>query len=287
MEIANLQKDQAKAVALARLRDIIDFLVSLDQSEPRYRLQQNIKKIEELRYRIELSRPPLRSEHELQEYFPMLTRKIVNLRPAVSKQLLQFMRAHLDIQEATARLSILYSPTENLDEKATEIVSVANKSSRTISNFMNIPNDEISIYGLFFIHILIHESITKHILDGFSGLLKKCGLKTKYNAAGIFSVDFSIKTKNNDMRSDAEIIRHCLAHNKFDINFKDESWEIRFDNVASTYVFRKTYTRDQFVEYLYNYDILYRSTWMITDIIIAKEVIYNHLIENIHEGNRI
>jgi hypothetical protein len=60
VEIANLQKDQAKAIALARLQDIIDFLLSIEQSEPRYRLQQSINKIEELRYRIQLSQPPLR-----------------------------------------------------------------------------------------------------------------------------------------------------------------------------------------------------------------------------------
>jgi hypothetical protein len=60
VEIANLQRDQAKAIALARLQDIIDFLLSIEQSEPRYRLQESINKIEELRYRIQLSHPPLR-----------------------------------------------------------------------------------------------------------------------------------------------------------------------------------------------------------------------------------
>jgi hypothetical protein len=128
---------------------------------------------------------------------------------------------------------------------------------------------------------LINESVTKHILKGFGGLLRKCNLEAKYSAAGIFSVDFSIKSKNNKVQSDAEIIRHCLAHNKFNISFKDKSWEIHFDNVAKTYVFQKTYTRNQFVEYLYNYGILYRSTWMLTDIIIAKEVITHHLIQKI------
>ena len=107
---------------------------------------------------------------------------------------------------------------------------------------------------------------------GFTALLRKCNLEAKYSAGtGIFSVDFSIKTKTKNVQSDAEIIRHCLAHNKFDISFKDKSWKIHFENVAKTYVFRKTYTRDQFVEYLYNYGILYRSTWMLTDIIILKK----------------
>jgi len=130
----------------------------------------------------------------------------------------------MDIADATARLHILYRPTGNLDENATEIVSVADRSNRTLSNFMKKPNDEISTYGLFFIHILTNESVTKHMLNGFGGLLRKCNLEAKYNASGIFSVDFSIKTKNKNVQSDAEIIRHCLAHNKFDISFKDKSW---------------------------------------------------------------
>ena len=79
----------------------------------------------------------------------------------------------MDIAEATARLHILYRPTENLDENATQIVCVADKSNRTLSNFMEKPNDEISIYGLFFIHILTNESVTKHILNGFHSPAKK------------------------------------------------------------------------------------------------------------------
>jgi hypothetical protein len=129
----------------------------------------------------------------------------------------------MDIAEATARLHILYRPTENLDENAREIVSVADKSNRTLSNFRKKPNDEICIYGLFFIHILTNESVTRHMLNGFGGLLRKCNLEAKYNAAGIFSVDFSIKTKTKNVQSDAEIIRHHLSHNKFDISFKDKS----------------------------------------------------------------
>jgi hypothetical protein len=236
--------------------------------------------MEELRYRIQLSQPPLRSEQELEEYFHILIRKIINIRPAIGRQLLQFLQAHYEIANATVLLNIPYRPTENLDENAKEILMVAEKSQKALSNFMKKPNNELSIYGLLFIHILTTESVTKHMLKGLDDLVRKCNLVSKYCAAGIFSIDFSIKI-GNKVRSDAQIIRHALAHNKFDIVYKDRSWVIDFDNVAEDYVFRKTYTRNQFIEYLYNYNVLYRSTWMLTDITIAREAIKHHLIQKL------
>ncbi|HJU33777.1 MAG TPA: hypothetical protein VJ695_01520 [Nitrososphaera sp.] len=109
-------------------------------------------------------------------------------------------------------------------------------------------------------------------------LLNAAGLLSRYNPDEIFAIDQFFKLKKVTI-TDGQAMRHALAHNLFDIVFTEASWEICFNNdKASEYTFQRTYTREQFIDFLSRSDYLYPATYVLLISIVAGTIIKLRLL---------
>lgn len=256
-----------------------DFANAFQKVNPEAEYMHPLMDLEELRTRLGSNKIPLRSENEVDYYFNRLTQLIIKHRPSARRQLQSFFDAHLDMAEISHEKGIFYNPLKFIQENRSKIERVAEMQETVLEQYNKTPNDEITIYALLFIHILHTQTIAESTINQLIDTLNASGAISKYNPDEIFAVDQFFKLKNKTI-TDGQAMRHALAHNLFDIVFTKSGWEIRFNNdKASEYTFQRTYTREQFIEFLSRSDYLYQASYILLISIVAGAIIKLRLLQ--------
>ena len=280
VDVRDFTKDDAKKYALGFIQEIIDFANVIENKNPGAGFLAPIVQLTELQSRVGSGRPPIRQERDVDWYFEAILKKLIDFRPAVSKQLRQFFEVHREITSlSNGEDGPIYNPTSIIEDRKPDIISVTEKYRAVTDQFMKAPNDPMTIYALLFIHILNTETLADGMIGQLKKILQDFNLTSKYDAAAIYSVDQHFKLKNGTI-TDGQAIRHCLAHNLFEIEFRAQDWQIHFNNdKAAEYKFQKAYSADQFSQFLKNSSYLYRASYIILNRIIAGTIVKVHFVE--------
>lgn len=274
VNIDDVPVENARNVAVGYINEIIEFATTIEDINPKSGFLFPLTRIEELKIRI-LKGPVITTELEVDNYFHELIERIIEFNPLVSKQLRNFLDAHIDVINASIKSGTAYDPTSFIEENMEKLVKVSEKYGKVTEHFVNNPTDEITIYALFFIHIINTETLADVLMKQLNRLLQQYGLDKKYDVTDIYSVNGAFMTKNGK-RTDAEVIRNALAHDDFDIIFNNNNWELRINHNNS----KMTFSKDEFTRFLRASGFLYRASYIILYRIVAGGIIKRRLIHN-------
>jgi len=274
-ESSKISKSQVISVALGALNIIREYANELYQRKQTAELQNAILELDELEQRIQGKSKPLKTELEVDAHFQQVTNQILDFTPEISSQLHSFWNAHIEIATLAATSGRSYMPMKYAEDNREKILKVNERYTKVVEKMNKDPNDEISIYALFYVHNLRTEVIEHSFVAQFKELLTGFNLLAKYDPEEIFSVVSKVG-KGKDWRTDARAVRDALSHNKFELVFSGSTWEIQFNN--KKHGFKKTFTRSEFIQFNNHTDLLYRSTLMLIFGLIARTVIKQHLL---------
>ena len=175
------------------------------------------------------------------------------------------------------------NPTEYIEEIHDSIEEIEAMSEMVLGRLLDKPVDRVTIYALFYIHILKTETLEERLIRQFDTLLRNCDLDGKFNLIEILSVFGAIpKLKKKEAPSSlthAEAIRNCLAHKLFGLTFHSDSWSITFDNKGTYgsgrfgYQYKRQFSGAEFVEYFTLTEFLYKSALVLIYLTILAQLL--------------
>ncbi len=273
-----MPRSHAEAVALSTLDTVRGFAHNLYEKRPDFHLNTAIMELDVLDQRLRGLSSPLRNQLEVDEHFAVVTQEIVNFSPAISTQLNEFWDAHLEIASLAESSDNAYGIMKYADDNQKKILDIDKRYTNVTNRVNKDPNDEITIYGLFYLHILKTEVIEYAYIEQFKELLRDFNLSKRYDAEEIFSATSKI-SKGKVWKTEARAMRDCITHNKYELQIDDSSWNILFDNQEDGYNYVKTFSRNEFLQFENETDLLYRSTLMLILRIISGTLIKQHLLQ--------
>lgn len=276
IESGQISKSDAIKIALGTLNLVRDFAKELHKRKNTLQMENAIAELDELELRITGDSSPLQKNIEVDAHYQPVTNEIINFSPNLSSQLNKFWEAHIEIATIAESTGKSYMPMKLAEENREKILAVNEKYLKIAEVVRRDPNNEISMYALFYIHVLRTEVIEFSFIQQFKDLLTEFGLTGKYDPEEIFSATNKIG-KNNEWKTDARAIRDALAHSKYEIDFIKSPWEIHFKNTKKH--FDKIFDRHEFLQFYYDTDILYKSTLMLIFGLITRTIIKQHLIK--------
>jgi len=271
-------KPHAKVVALNTLDAVRGYAKELYKRNPLVKLEYSIMELDELESRIKGNSNPLRTSLEVDAHFHQITHEIVNFSPQISTQLAQFWKAHLEVASMAESNSKPYIIMGYIDDNQKQILKVDERYHQVADRIRINQNDEITVYALFYVHILRTEIIEYNFLKQFREMLTDFELSQKYDAEEIFSANNKIR-KGRGWKTDARAIRDALSHNKYELFFTDDDWKIHFKNNEEGYNYDKVFKKEDFFRFQSDTDILYRSTLMLVLDLISRTIIKQHLLQ--------
>ncbi|MGI0072599.1 MAG: hypothetical protein ACREA3_02160 [Nitrosotalea sp.] len=274
---SKMPKPQAKKTTLDILDMVISYGVELNKLRFSYTLLNAINQIKKIKDSVNGIGDPLKYPQVIDLQFNTMVSGLIGFRPAVSYQLEQFWSALLDMMTISGKTKKEYNPSKFAMENKEKILEVNDKYLETVRRFNKNHDDRIILFSLFYVHILKVETIEYSFVQQFKDELKKFNLTSKYDAEEIFSVNGKVPS-DKEWITDGRAIRNCLGHNAYELKNHNSSWSIHFRDTKKGHVYDKTFTRDQFIRFENDMDLLYRSSLFLLFIIIANTLIKQHLL---------
>lgn len=277
---STLPKSKAKETTLTLLGILAEYLVELGllNTRRRFTIDHAISQLRSYAIGVKGSGFPFAHSTVLDLQFIQIIDEIINFRPAISRQLREFLNAHFDMMSISASTSKEYNPTKFAMENQKKILEVNSRYSETVRRFGKRQNDRILLYALFYAHILKTETIEFSFVQQFKDELKRFKLDKKYDAEEIFSILGKVQ-KGKEWKTDGRAIRDCLGHNAYTLEFKKRTWSIHFHSTKKGHIYNKKFSKDVFIVFMNNTDLLYRSSLMILFAIIAITLIKQHFLK--------
>ena len=143
-------------------------------------------------------------------------------------------------------------------------------------------NDRISIYALFYNHILKTESTEYAFINALAEFIRKIkeyDSSVNINIRDIFSVTHAVQSKKYKFITDGRTIRNLLAHNQFKLIFNDNSWSVHFKSPFEwDFAYHRTFSDDQFIQFVTVTDLLYKSTFTIIALIMLINILKTRFV---------
>jgi len=284
---STLSKKQARDTTLNLFEIIIPFGKDLLKIKQTPTLQNAVKEME-LIHRDVLNNIPLKHPNVLDLQFSIFIKQIIFFRPSISSNLQQFWDAQLKMMTISEKNGIPYNPSKYAMINKENILIVNSSYEKAANRFSKNRDDEVLLYALFYAHILRIESMEYSFLTDFYESLKKFRLSNKYDAEEIFSVKGKVQNgwnknkitgkKKRLWKTDGRAIRDCLGHNLYELDFSKKPWSVKFNNLRKGFEYKKKFTRDSFVSFMNNTDLIYRSSLMMLFAIFALTLCKQHLL---------
>lgn len=189
----------------------------------------------------------------------------------LSNQLTQFWKAQLDLANTAVgnTTNPTYDPLKLANQKLPEILKADEIYQKVVTSINSNPNEDSLIYAVFYNFITLVESAEYAFRQDFGDLLNLYGLDSKYDASEIFSVDGKV-SMNTKFRTDGRAVRDALGHFKFEIQNSGNNMVIKFKNNEKGYNFVKTFKKIEFLEFVQNTYLLYKTHSFLVWLFIAS-----------------
>lgn len=189
----------------------------------------------------------------------------------LSNQLTQFWKAQVDLANTAVGNSTnpTYDPLKLANEKLPEILKADEIYQKVVTSINSNPNEDSLIYAVFYNFITLVETAEYAFRQDFEDLLNLYGLDSKYDASEIFSVDGKV-SMNTKFRTDGRAVRDALGHFKFEIQNSGNYMIIKFENHEKGYNFVKTFKKIEFLEFVQNTYLLYKTQSFLVWLFIAS-----------------
>ena len=273
---SKLSKTNAGITAIALLGILLGYFTEMGLYAPKrkFTIAHAITQLRSYEYGVKGSGFPKSQSNVLDKQFEQIMEEIIKFRPSISHQLSTFLNANFDMMSISEKTSKTYNPTKYAMENKDKILDVNARYFETVKRFRNRQNDRVLLYALFYAHILKTETIEYSFVTQFKDEIIRFGLDKRYNAEEIFSVLGKVKNKK-EWKTDGRAIRDCLGHNAYRLEFKNKTWNIYF----KSNIYEKKFSKAQFIAFMNDTDLLYRSSLMILFAIITITLIKQHFLK--------
>ena len=259
---------------------------NIHKAIPSSEILQRIIKIGELRERANSINVPFLTDEDLTGYVEPTKYLIINLKPSLKNQLNMFWEAQMAIiHQIHISKNNVYNAFTELNQKMYQSLELYNDMLKLIDK----EKDRKSfLLALFYLHILRTESIGFTIKEEFDQHAKTHGLDPSiFDSNVIFSVRNKVhrtKIRNGSVKdtwvTDVKAIRDALAHHKYNLVLEGNSWkEIQFLNNEKGYQFSMNFSKEEFFEFINDFDVLYKSQMMIIFLLSAISNLKELMIE--------
>lgn len=284
-KVTELSFAEAKKGGMNIIDLILEFTTSAQKVAPGQGFEKITKDLKILKDQIHTCERPFLDHTVADSYVGLSLDQVMNWYEPIKSQLKKFYDAHMMIADFASKNPevIDYDLLNICESRREQIIQVNEISNDIIPKAKSNKNDKSSIYALFFNHILKTESTEYAFIDALAEFVKtirKHDPTVNINIREIFSVENAIPyTDSSGFITDGRAIRNLLGHNRFNLISNDTTWSIHFKNpYDQTFAFHKTYTADQFIEFISVTDLLYKSTFTIICLIILNGIIKNHFV---------
>jgi hypothetical protein len=282
VNLEDIDKEKAREMGVRYIDTILKFVISANSRQPNFDSGKSIHYLEEMKWRIERPSEPFRNDQEIRDYLNPARDLIIRFNVPTFFQLFNFWEAQIKIVNAANANKDRYDPFTLIDKNRDKIEDINSRFNIVLERFASNSTDEVNIDAVLFMHVQRTESYGTKLKNQFGNLLQKYHLDSEFNAAGIYSILASvIQKKKGEVKhlTDAECIRHALAHNNYKIRYDGNDWTISFDNNREYgYLFKMELTKKQFVDFLINTEILYKATTSLIYLQILWAIVRNRLL---------
>ena len=283
-KIRDVSFPDAKKAGMNVIDLILEFTVSALKIAPGLGFEKVTRDLKILKEQIQTCNGPFLDENIAETYVGLSLHQIITWYKPIRPQLGQFYNAHLRIADfAFENPEIIDYDLLNICETRREqVIKVNEISNYIIPNIKSNKNDKAAIYALFYNHILKTESTEYAFIDALAEFVKKMkehDSLVNINMSEIFSVLKAVPTRNHKFVTDGRAIRSLLAHNHFKLILNDKSWSVHFKSPFDwEYSYHRTFTGDQFIEFVSITDLLYKSTFSIIALIMLINILKNRFV---------
>lgn len=272
-ETSKFTFEESKLICRKALDYLIAFSSQINQGLGSDDFTKVIQELNSLNMKIHDLHEPTLPDEEFNAPFTRILQILINWNPIIQRQLQLFWHAQIEFgnESLDGNNSGPYDPLKLVNTNIDKINSVNDLYITCKNQYHKNPKEKTNLYALFYSHILKTETMEYSFRQDFDNLIQKFRLHIKYDSYDIFSVTGKIP-KGDKFRTDARAIRDSLAHYCYSINKTEHSWEIIFDNKEDGYDFQKTFLEDDFLLFLENTDLLYKSQLHLLWIFIANLV---------------
>ena len=217
---------------------------------------------------LETNRPFLSTDDVMKYCYPMRD-MLIQFTPLLSKQLTLYWTAYVDMMEQINQKESYVQLVPINPDNVKQMGILSKLHTKTMQKFLLDPSNQTNLFALFYFHVLRVDTFEKTIKTPLAKLLKTYEVKS-YDLEDIFSTKHKIKTKDGKYITDIRAIRNCLSHFKFEIFDNTDEWKIHFksgDDVNDKIYYDELFSKEQFVEFLNNSNILYQSQFMLTSLL--------------------
>ena len=256
------------------LRYVIRFASSIKEECSADEFIQPIQNLVELNEKVQSSTGKFLSESDIDNAIRGILRAFVNLDPTLSTNLLQFWSAQIEFTDTANSQGSTYNPIECAENDLSRILA-ANQAYDELVQKINLePDEKTHLYGLFYIHIALTETVEHSLRKQFEESLKQFDLESKYDVEQIFSIEKKIP-KNSKIMTDVRAIRDALSHFKYEIVEKQGIVLINFNNQDKGYDFIKKFTKDEYQLFVQKFVILYKIQIYLIWLSVANLTLYS------------
>jgi len=274
-----LSYDKAKNEVLLALGYINTFSQNIDEKHPESGFTNGIIELETLMTRIEKSQGPFLKKDEIIPTFALIRKLVINWNKDIDNQLNKFWEVYSKALNSGKLDETKYLFTNYLKQRTVDILNVDSIFGSIVKNYNLNPNEDNHFYAFFFSHILYNEIIEYTFNKQLSDVIHTCGLH--YDPAEILSIKEKVQhinrhTKKLEYVTDSKAIRDALAHKHFKI---ENNHKLIFKNFEYGYNFTKEMTIKEFLIFLQNSSLLYKSIFVILMILISFIIIKEYMTQ--------
>lgn len=276
---SSLSKSQAEKTALDCIAIVKEYLDGVNQISPALTIELAKGELEELEDRIRGKSNVLKTNAEVDAHFTPAINITINHFQDIKNNLQKFWNAHMDALEDSHNSGRQYNAMKYAMENKEKILEVDSRYREVVEQYKKNQDDKTTIYALFYVHILKTETLEHAFIKQFKEILSNFNIINNYDPEEIFSATQKY-TKSNGWRTDARAIRDCLGHNLFKLDFNGRQFnKISFTATRQGLEFQEIFTRNEFIQFLNNTDLLYRGTMQLLFIITGLVLIKQHLLQ--------
>lgn len=249
-----MEETNIKSEIISYIDLVLAFATALDKEIPKARFSEPTEKLLALKEKFQNNSPL--TEEEILDTINTTIKKIINWNPVIKCQLEKFWQVQKKVihELYIKKIKEPFLPMRELDlrekqaEKIFKLVVEKMKGKEEI--------ERLDLYALFFSYICKFDGIEEEVRNHIKCNMTKIGL-TDDLIEDLFFINEKVNRYDRARsESDTRAIRNALSHMKFEII---EDSKIKFVNKDKGYDFEKTFALNEFMKFIYDHEILYKS----------------------------
>ena len=233
-----------------------------------------IAKLQLIQNRIKSKEDFTITNDELAKFVLPIRDMFVEIKPTLREQLRDFWDSIAYVNASINRKKVFTRITMFEFEKLKNMANLSYLHSETVKKYVENPDEKSHLYALCYCHVTRVDVFEESIKPSYEELLLKHSLDQKYDSNKIFSIEKTAKMKTKGKKksiTDIRAVRNCLAHYLYSIN-QENDWTITFKSGEKDdefTIYSRTFSREEFVDFLNDSNILYQLMIMLMNILSA------------------